>query len=932
MDKFRFNTENAPDVLFIQNLKKKPMETFREYVTRWKSEGAKVRPALEKEQMNRFFIRAQDPQYYERLMLIESQKFSDIIKLGERIEEGIKNSMVTNFEALQEKRDISSVMVNPNKSCVYHSGMKGHTIDECHSLKDKIQALIDNKIIVAKEPASDVRNNPLPNHMGGGVHMIEIENDWDPKGLIGLITKGDDPKKPTVTLNPIVVQIQPSRDAEVNMSIPLEFETPSSAKTPALIEVEFGSPANVPEPFEVAVLPSKIQAPFGVKVPIPVAMSATTSFHTNVIPWDYTIEARRKGKAKSREAIAAHGMIRTDKVYTPEHLAESSKQASGRSTITEDGPDDLWRKIQAKEYSIIDQLNKTPVQISILALLQSSDAYRNALLKVLSEAYVLSNITGGEMANMVGQVLESHKITFHEDELPPEGLSHNTTLHITMQYEDYFITRILIDGGSGLNIFPLVTLRTLGKSLHEIKDGAINVKAFDGSQRSTIGEISLCLQMGPTWFDVEFQVIDVMTSYNLLLGRSWIHAAGVVASTLHQAVKFEWNHQEVIIHGDSSNPIYSRQTIPAIGGRKKIGGETYHHIERIKTVDKDKWWDNKIESILNWSGYVPGKGFGKNLQGIAKTIKLKKHGTTFGLGYEYTWKEFNNWSPPLCGPYYPLEQPIPYLEQTFQTADVIYGSEEEEALAMLKKDATTKWTDDCQRAFYRIKEYLSTPPVLVPPEPSRPLLLYLAVLDGAFGCVLRQHDETGRKEQAIYYLSKKFTPYEAQYSLLERTCCAMTWGQALADHLTKNPMDGEYESLKTYFPKEEISFIGEDIAEPYDDWRMFFDRAANFKRVGIGSVLVLETGQHYPELRKRFTKTEFQHVLKVQNVFADALATLSSMIRHPDKNFIDPIPVKIYDQPTYCAHVEEEVDGKPWFHDIKEYLAKGEYPELANAI
>ncbi|XP_075080316.1 uncharacterized protein LOC142165837 [Nicotiana tabacum] len=138
---------------------------------------------------------------------------------------------------------------------------------------------------------------------------------------------------------------------------------------------------------------------------------------------------------------------------------------------------------------------------------------------------------------MVGQVLESHKITFHEDELPPEGLGHNKALHITAQCEDHLFTRILVDGGSSLNICLLVTLRTLGKGLHEIKDGAISVKAFDGSQRSTIGEISLCLQMGPTWFDVEFQVIDVLASYNLLLGRPWIHAAGAVASTLHQAVK-----------------------------------------------------------------------------------------------------------------------------------------------------------------------------------------------------------------------------------------------------------------------------------------------------------------------------------------------------------------------------------------------------------
>ncbi|XP_070025103.1 uncharacterized protein [Nicotiana sylvestris] len=101
MDRFRFNTENALDLFYIQNLKKKPTETFREYATRWRSEATKVRPALEEEQMNRFFVRAQDSQYYERLMLIEGQKFSDIIKLGERIEEGIKNGMVTNLEALQ---------------------------------------------------------------------------------------------------------------------------------------------------------------------------------------------------------------------------------------------------------------------------------------------------------------------------------------------------------------------------------------------------------------------------------------------------------------------------------------------------------------------------------------------------------------------------------------------------------------------------------------------------------------------------------------------------------------------------------------------------------------------------------------------------------------------------------------------------------------
>ncbi|XP_070039772.1 uncharacterized protein [Nicotiana tomentosiformis] len=67
-------------------------------------------------------------------------------------------------------------------------------------------------------------------------------------------------------------------------------------------------------------------------------------------------------------------------------------------------------------------------------------------------------------------------------------------------------------------------------------------------------------------------------------------------------------------------------------------------------------------------------------------------------------------------------------------------------------------------------------------------------------------------------------------------------GQELAE----NPVDREYELLKMYFPDEEVAFVGEAITEAYDGWRMFFDGAANFKGVGIGAVLLSETGRHYP--------------------------------------------------------------------------------------
>lgn len=87
---------------------------------------------------------------------------------------------------------------------------------------------------------------------------------------------------------------------------------------------------------------------------------------------------------------------------------------------------------------------------------------------------------------------------------------------------------------------------------------------------------------------------------------------------------------------------------------------------------------------------------------------------------------------------------------------------------LLRKSEPMIWNNDCQVAFEKIKTYLLNPPVLVPPVSGWPLIIYLAIHETSMGCVLGQDDKSGRKEQAIYYLSKKFTNYESRYSSLER--------------------------------------------------------------------------------------------------------------------------------------------------------------------
>ena len=46
---------------------------------------------------------------------------------------------------------------------------------------------------------------------------------------------------------------------------------------------------------------------------------------------------------------------------------------------------------------------------------------------------------------------------------------------------------------------------------------------------------------------------------------------------------------------------------------------------------------------------------------------------------------------------------------------------------LLKKDQGYVWTDDGQRAFGSIKEYLLEPPILLPPVEGKPLIMYLTV-------------------------------------------------------------------------------------------------------------------------------------------------------------------------------------------------------------
>ena len=58
----------------------------------------------------------------------------------------------------------------------------------------------------------------------------------------------------------------------------------------------------------------------------------------------------------------------------------------------------------------------------------------------------------------------------------------------------------------------------------------------------------------------------------------------------------------------------------------------------------------------------------------------------------------------------------------------------------------------------------------------------MVVIDNSVGVVLAQHDETGRKEKVVYYLSRTFIEYERKYSQIERHCLALVWASQKLRH------------------------------------------------------------------------------------------------------------------------------------------------------
>ena len=126
--------------------------------------------------------------------------------------------------------------------------------------------------------------------------------------------------------------------------------------------------------------------------------------------------------------------------------------------VTEKKACEFLKFIKHSEYSVIEQLKKMPVRISLLSLFQSSKTHRNAFLKALGEAYVTPTISVDGIDQLVGNITASACIAFTDVEIPLEGRDSTKALHITIKYKNHIILRARLDNGSSLNVMSMSTL------------------------------------------------------------------------------------------------------------------------------------------------------------------------------------------------------------------------------------------------------------------------------------------------------------------------------------------------------------------------------------------------------------------------------------------------------------------------------------------
>ncbi|XP_074315272.1 uncharacterized protein LOC141651457 [Silene latifolia] len=141
-------------------------------------------------------------------------------------------------------------------------------------------------------------------------------------------------------------------------------------------------------------------------------------------------------------------------------------------------------------------------------------------------------------------------VTFDETGAQSSLEQHHNALIITLPIEKCEVRKILVDTGSSVNLIMLETLKGMGFTEKDLTKKAVPLVGFSGETKHSLGEIVIPTYAGGVNKQVRYLVIGGPSTYNVILGRPWIHEMKAILSTYHQCLKFPMPSGLQEIRGD----------------------------------------------------------------------------------------------------------------------------------------------------------------------------------------------------------------------------------------------------------------------------------------------------------------------------------------------------------------------------------------------
>lgn len=115
MKEYSFNTELAPNRYNLQHMNKNSQESFRSYAKRWRQAAAQVQPPLTATELVETFLNTLKAPYFSHMLVSNKSPFSQIVAIGERVEEGLRSGKLLDQRALQALLDQPPANTNVRK-------------------------------------------------------------------------------------------------------------------------------------------------------------------------------------------------------------------------------------------------------------------------------------------------------------------------------------------------------------------------------------------------------------------------------------------------------------------------------------------------------------------------------------------------------------------------------------------------------------------------------------------------------------------------------------------------------------------------------------------------------------------------------------------------------------------------------------------------